>query len=304
MKYDLDLNNNYILSHTRAFHINDKFEILGAVDSDIEKKKLLKKNYGYDSFNSIKDAFKILKPDGVLISTPPETHLNLINEVLKHNNTINFIVCEKPFTDSLENATKVSNLCAKKNIRIFVNYQRNSSIVTKKILYDIENDKIKPPFNVTHWYSDGLENSCSHFIALFNQLFGKVKTIGKVQRNILNKKTDFFLNYKDAQVYFSELEYPYAFNGFKMFCQNGVLEYLNNGINIKWNNLIYTEIKYPKKQIVSNQNKFYNNDFFQSQMSFTDQLYKSLINEKSVISSDKDAIYVRRILKKVKKINE
>lgn len=234
-----------------------------------------------------------------MISSPPETHFEIINKVLKFK-SIKFIVCEKPFTNSLENARVLNKNCKKNNIKLFINYQRNSSVITKKILEDISCQNIKFPVTVTHWYSDSLENSCSHFIALFNKIFGQVLVVKNFSDNGLNDNPQFNLKYENADINFIPLSFPYTFNGFKMYFKNGVIEYLNNGIEVVRNDLTYSKIRYPEKQIIDQRKTTFENDFFKSQMSFTNELYNALINKKALICSGEDGVKVWKIIKKLK----
>lgn len=297
--YDLILPKNYVLSHTRAFHISNNFEILGVIDNNLKHKDFFKNYYAYPYFNSIDEAFKNFNPDGIIISTPPETHLDIISSVIKFK-SISFIVCEKPFTNSLENSIKANKLCIKNKIKLFVNYQRNSSIITRQLLSDLNNNVIKGPIKINHWYSDGLENSCSHFISLFNQLFGEINNISMFnKKKSCTDKKEFVLEYENAEIVFRNLSYPYVFNGFKLFASNGILEYLNNGIEVNWYGLMDSKVNYPKKKIIGKKNIYHKNDFFTSQKSFTVELFKTLTNQNSYISTGHDAIYVRNIINKL-----
>lgn len=304
LKYDLGLPENYVLSHSRAFHLNENFQIIGGVDNDKNSRDLFEQNYPYKSYNSTKEALKETIPDGIIICTPPNSQLKIIKDVLK-NNKIKFIVCEKPFTTSFTEAEKAVKICSEKTTAIFVNYQRNSSLVTKEIMKRINQNEIKPPFKIIHCYSKGLENSCSHFISFFNMLFGEVLETSLITNHNVEKKDEklnrtFKLNYNFAEIIFSPLDFKYTFNGFKMYCENGLLEYNNNGIEINWYGLKKARNNFPQGKIIEYKKNKIESDFYYNQLSFCNELYKALIGEKGFISTGKDALYVRKILNKLK----
>ena len=128
-KYDINLPNDYILSHLRAFEQHLKFKVIGVVDKSKKAIKFFSDNFNHKTFFSVKDALKILKPDLVVVSSPPNTHLQVVEEIFNFYNP-KYLVCEKPLADSYENSKKIIEICEKNNCFLFINFQRNSSVTS------------------------------------------------------------------------------------------------------------------------------------------------------------------------------
>ena len=205
-KYDLELSEEFILTHNRAFNLHPNFRIVGVVDND--KKTILEfsKKHKCPTYYKVEDALKKLKPELIIVSTPTKTHLKLIKEVFLFHNP-KYIVCEKPLGNNFKESNEIKELCEKNNSFLFVNYQRNSSIISDQILKCIHKNAFKPPFKITTWYSKGLNNSASHFITLFNFLFGKIIDYNLIKSSFNKSTRDnyellFKLNYNNCEVIF------------------------------------------------------------------------------------------------------
>jgi len=85
-KYDLELSEEFILTHNRAFNLHPNFRIVGVVDND--KKTILEfsKKHKCPTYYKVEDALKKLKPELIIVSTPTKTHLKLIKEVFLFHN--------------------------------------------------------------------------------------------------------------------------------------------------------------------------------------------------------------------------
>ena len=73
LEYDLEhYKKRYILSHANAFSSNKNFNLLGAVDTNQDKREKFKHYYDKNIFSDITSALKKTKPDVIVISTPTE----------------------------------------------------------------------------------------------------------------------------------------------------------------------------------------------------------------------------------------
>ena len=54
--YDLTLDENFILTHAKAISVHSNFELVGAIDPDINKCQLFSRHYDLPSFQSIREA--------------------------------------------------------------------------------------------------------------------------------------------------------------------------------------------------------------------------------------------------------
>ena len=292
-KYDFDLENKYVLTHLRAFKQHLGFEIIGVVDTDKKAIEEFSSSFNYKTFLNLSDAFGVLKPDLVVVSSPPNTHLQVVNEIFNLYKP-KYLVCEKPLAHDYKNSKKIIHLCKKNNCHLFINYQRNSSITTNIIKGKISNNDFKPPYKVVMWYSKGLVNTASHFITLFNLFFGKVQNI-----KIINSKISEFyfkLDYKDCEAFFIPVSSDFFYNSFEMVCKNGKLVYENGGQFSRWYPIDKMNNSYSKYKILSHQAEKLESDFFSSQLSFVNNIWKFIQGEKYSVCMSENVLDTLEII--------
>lgn len=195
MMYDFEKKNNYSMSHISSIKKSNYFSLYGAVDTDSKKKKICNNYFKIRTFDKIEHIDK-KKFDLIIISTPTDTHYDVIKKILSLLSP-KVILVEKPFTNSFLKAKKLSNLI-KNKVKIFVNYSRISDISS---LF-IKKKLIKATYsNCKVFYSKSLLNNCSHFINLFQFFFGDI-----IQIKLL-KKNNFLLKFSNAEVSFLKKNY-------------------------------------------------------------------------------------------------
>ena len=111
---------NMGISHSRAYHKMEAFEIVGLVSRNPESRESLSKELGgYPTFSNFNNALEITKPDVVSINTYPETHAEYARKGLEANA---HIFLEKPIATNLEEANELVELAIKKNRKLVVGY--------------------------------------------------------------------------------------------------------------------------------------------------------------------------------------
>ena len=294
---------SYVLSHARAFSSHPNFKIVGGVDHSLKNRNDFSKLYLCETFSNTIDALKNVSPDIIVVATPTETHLQVIIDIFI-NSSPSIIVCEKPLAYSIEDAKKILSLCKKNDSSIYVNYMRNSSSVIEDVSLKIQNKIIEYPFKVVNFYSKGLLNSGSHFIALFNHLFGdplKVELLNSSQ----NKKTgndfdlDFKIEYLDGEVFFHSLDYlNYFHNSFDIFAKNGLLSYQRGGEYVKWSSVSKNGIYSDYKILDETQDNLKSN-FKIIQLEFVENLWKKINRQPSNICSGNEALNVMKCINNI-----
>lgn len=166
-----------IVTHIQAILADERFDLIGIVDKDIEMaQRLCDKWLLFDYKNDVIMATDVGLLSGagvelVVVATPAHTHLAVVKEVFEHLNP-RAILLEKPGGSSLEEALAIHALCVENNCKLYVNYQRNFAFDFKEIYWftgKIESARCD--------YVRGLHNDASHAIALFQKLFGDVHVL-------------------------------------------------------------------------------------------------------------------------------
>ena len=145
--------------HAQAFKDCKDTELVGIIDIDIEKAKRAAKKWDIPLVSSgLGLGNAVGYADIYSICTPPETHLNVLGDVLFYNPKA--ILCEKPIATTLEDADKMIRLCKLQGIILQVNHQRRWGMPTFR-------------------YSRGILNTMTHGFDLLRMYFGEVDRIEK-----------------------------------------------------------------------------------------------------------------------------
>jgi predicted dehydrogenase len=152
------------------------FNLIGGVDLNLERRLAFKSSFQAPVFQDLLSA-NHLKPDVVVIATPPQSHLGLLEDVLKiFPNAM--LICEKPFGLNQTDSIKMAELISNQNARLYVNYSRQFSKGFHELRTGIQGELRSG----TVTYNYGLSRSCSHYIRLCISLFGRPERVEALQR--------------------------------------------------------------------------------------------------------------------------
>ena len=111
---------NMGVSHARAYHKLEDFEIVGLVSRGPESRnKLSEELGGVATFGDYQDALQMTNPDVVSINTYPETHAPYCKMALQSGAHV-FI--EKPLALTVDQAQELVNLAGEKGVKMVVGY--------------------------------------------------------------------------------------------------------------------------------------------------------------------------------------
>ena len=302
MRYDYDnFSKEIILTHAKSFYINENFNLIGGVDLKEKNIKEFKKKYISSGFSEIKEAMINLCPDIVIISSPTNKHFENIKEVFKYHSP-KVIICEKPLSYEINESKKILELCKSKNSKLFINYFRRVLPGNLKILSLINSKEIRTPFQGTCTYSKGLFNSASHFINLFEFLFGKVKNIKLIKKNksLSDPEPDFEIGFDEGNIIFISNKNSNIFlNSAELIMQNGKLNFENGGEDILWKPII-DDKRFSGYKVLSQQPQIIKNDFDRIQFYFTEQLNLAVRGQENFLCNNKEAFDTQKVLHQIK----
>lgn len=111
---------NMGVSHARAYHTLNDFEIVGLVSRKPEsREKLSKELGGLPTFSDFEIALELTKPNVVSINTYPDTHADYVRKSLKSGA---HVFVEKPLALTVEEAQELVDLALEKNRKLIVGY--------------------------------------------------------------------------------------------------------------------------------------------------------------------------------------
>lgn len=303
MGYDLGLDiSNYVLSHARGFYLHPNFDLVGGVDSDVRKCNRFKEVYNLPAYSDITEALEALSPNIIVIATPSDSHLLILDLILQVCNP-QVIICEKPLHNSLEEAIKILEICDSRQIKLFVNYIRRSDKGAIKVKAMFEEGIIKQPIKCTAWYSKGLINNGSHLINLLEFWLGDIVDYKVIRNQRLwngeDPELDLEINFqKGTAILLSCWEEYYPHFSIEMLSPSGILNYMFGGNKITWmpSN---ASLENPKKDFLNERCIEIDNDLNSYQLNFINNLSLAIEGKDCNISRGEDALRTLRNIFKI-----
>lgn len=299
-------------THAGAISSNKNALLVGGYDIDKERAIIFSKRWNCETnFLSAKEMLNKLKPEIVHICTHPDTHYKYVKLCVENN--IKTVVCEKPLSDTLENAKKIFELSKLGTTKIMVNHERrysNNYIDTKKIIDSKKYGEMlsiyaKIYFGRTRKLKDILLDDGTHIIDIINFLTNGYIELSNKNINLTDNTSTCFLVGKSNNIEiileagnkrnYLQFELDLSFETGRIIIGNGVYKE-------------YKSVKSPYYEgfnsltEVSSNEKYAKTDYFKNMVSDAIAITK---NEKQkAVSSVNDAYEVMKFLKAIKSINK
>ena len=186
-EFDSDPKRKQIVTHAGAYNYISNVDLVALVDKDTKKAmRYSEKHNGPSIFSDHNNMLKTIKPDIVSICIPPDTHLQIIKDCVKHN--VKGIFCEKPIADKLKGVSEVVKLCEDNNVILQIDHQRRFCQLHNNVKDLLKKDNIQ---SATFYYTAGIKNSGSHMFDLLCFLIGKPNwVVASKSKNLSNKEDD------------------------------------------------------------------------------------------------------------------
>jgi len=182
--------------HLKSILNNPSYNVLGVIDPNDKNAGTFIKHSNSKRLNY--DDLKYLNIDIIAICSQTRHHKGIIHKIIKSDIKPKCIFCEKPFTETLEDAINSFNSINKLGIGLIVGYQRSFLSNFKKISKEFHDNKYGDFLYADVKYSKGFLNNGSHAIDLLYSIFGKISLDGFGKRFI-----DYDSNDKSAELHFS-----------------------------------------------------------------------------------------------------
>ena len=267
---------SYIKSHSKAYNLHPNYDLICAVEKKEKNRKLFVKKFNkpaYQNLNiNLHENVEIFS-----VCVPTENHKKCIYTITNKFNP-KIILCEKPLSNSINEAKDIIDKCKKQKIKLFVNYTRVTDpnfINLKKKISKYKNIKGQI------YYDNGFLNNGSHYFNLMIFLFGnfisfKRKKIIKKMKNDSN--IDITIRFKNA-----EIDFVYKKNPIKDIDLQHEYFYAKN---------------FRKKFLIFNGKKKYKTlDMYQ--FNILNEIIKSLTKKKTSLCDGINAYKQQKILNKI-----
>ena len=134
--------------------LKDIIEVKGVFSRNEEKRKLFAENYNFATANTIEDISENSEIDMVIIITPPNQRLELVDKLSRAGK---HILMEKPIERSTEKAEKIVDICHKNKVSLGIVFQHRFRESSKKLKQLINENKLGPIYSVQvniPWWRD------------------------------------------------------------------------------------------------------------------------------------------------------
>jgi predicted dehydrogenase len=293
MVYDLNLPNS-VLSHARSLSKHLDFELVGAVDPDGIARGIFTDRYGGLAFATVAELINYCRPEVVVIATPTDTHLAIIQDLLERHKP-KIILCEKPLAYCEEDAKGIVDLCELKGVGLFINYIRRADPAVIEVKSRLLVGEIALPFKAVVWYSKGLIHNGSHFLDILIFWFGPVQSLKLIDRGrdlgLQDAEPDFQVEFEcGTAVFCAANEDNFSHYTIEILARNGRLRYEQGGI-VNWQAAGQhpTLENYRQLQITA---EVIDNDMSHYQYHVADQLSVALRGNESTLCAGYDGLKV------------
>lgn len=169
-----------ILTHAHAFTIHKGFNLVGFVDTDLEKAKKAANIWSTSYFKTIEEAFKKFTIDVVCVAVPDDVHFPILMEILDY--PMKFVFIEKPVTKTLPEAKSIIEKYSSKKIHTAINYRRRYVPEFIDIKSKILNGDYGNFLGGVGYYTKGLIHNGSHLLDILRFLIGDIKGASPIQK--------------------------------------------------------------------------------------------------------------------------
>lgn len=306
MGYDLNLDSRkYVYSHSSAFNQHKGFNLIGGVDIDTELCKIFDEKYGGKSYSGVIESLKDNRPDVVVIATSTESHKQILQDIIKYSKP-KVVLCEKPISYSLKEANEIHQLCKDSNIKLFVNYIRNSDPNIIEIQGKINSGEYSGLVKGVVWYSKGLIHNGSHFISLMEYWLGPILGSDCIKKgrlfNGLDPEPDFSLTFEKGEIIFlSAKEENFSHYTIEIIFENGRLKCGQGCENIYWTPIHDDPNLSGYKVLSSNGIEQFKRSMDKYQLNVTNELYGFLTHTNYELCSGEMAISALKSIESITK---
>ena len=256
-----------------------------------------KKN-AFKSLNDFKNASEFCnKIDLIIISTPTETHLKVIEESLK-NFKPRAILVKNHFLIIMK-IQKIVKVCNEFKVEIFVNYMRRCDPGAIQIKDKLDRNIIKSPLKGNCWYSKGLYNSGSHFINLLEFWLGNYEKIQLIDRGRLFNEKDiepeFLIEFEKGSIIFRNAwEEYFSFYKIELLSESGLLEYRKGGEQI-YLYKVQNDKRYSGYQNIGDKKYNIKSGMEIYQYNVLEELLKNFLGKYATICKGEEALELKKL---------
>lgn len=166
-----------ILTHAKAYLRHPRFDIVGCVEPDREKRAKFMWTWevpkGFSSLAEVDIDYDVAS-----VCVPTQFHAETLEALL--SSPARLVFAEKPLTDDLARSRAIVEAYRAAGKPLAVNYMRRWAPGLVKLKDDIASGRLGSFIKGTAWYTKGLLNNGSHFLDLATFLLGELRPVARL----------------------------------------------------------------------------------------------------------------------------
>jgi predicted dehydrogenase len=139
--------------HLPALALMKEREVVGACDSDDARRESVAKKYGTPVFESVGEMLDRVKPDVLIVATPPDSHESVCLEGIGAGC---HIICEKPFVGTLDAGQRIISAAEESNVGIALNHEFREMPIFRSVVDAATREEKAPVFFAQLWQNANL----------------------------------------------------------------------------------------------------------------------------------------------------
>lgn len=189
-----NLGSSRIFSHAKAYSEHPRTNLIAAYDLDVSALRRCGERWQISSlYSNLKEMLSQEHLDIVSISTPADSHLSIMREVLLQG-SVQGILLEKPIALTDNEAEEMLGIVKGRQVKISVNYIRRFPPVYRKAADAIKGGELGQIKHIQVYYTKGVMNNASHAFDLLRFMFGDPEELAVVGSPLDTSALDQSLN--------------------------------------------------------------------------------------------------------------
>lgn len=275
-------------THLSVLKKDKRFSLVAGSDIIKNSRTVFQQKVPYANIYS--DHIEMVKkenPDLLVIASPTKTHYKICVDVIRAG--AKAILCEKPISYSLKEATELIKIARKNNVALMFNYFRGFDSGYNRLMSMIACKELGEIRGVNVGYSNGIFNNATHLINLLEKLFQPIDKVLPVDLNSIQSVDDpvvsFVGQFGQNVAFFRGLDQAdYRIFEIDLFFSKERIKIVSDKLE-EWK--IFTEDDFSFLRLAKKTD--FKIDINRSFLDVYDNIYAHLVNNTKLLSTPEDA---------------
>jgi len=174
-----------VLTHAHAYTLHKKTSLIGGYDIDTIHREDFTKRWGVHAFETLEELLA-QSPNIVSICSPTHLHKEHL-QILLETPTVEYILCEKPFVETIEDFEALESMLLRSDKRVLINYIRHFDPSFQEVHKLLASDALGEIRSFEGTFSKGLFHNGSHMLDLIEWLIGSIERVEVFDKKVVER---------------------------------------------------------------------------------------------------------------------